>query len=42
VKQLLANYLLVGPLSVEATNARFKRAAAVMPEVLKKIGLKPE
>jgi len=42
VKQLLANYLLVGPLSVEATNARLKRDTEVMLEVLKVIGLKPE
>jgi len=25
VKQLLSNYMIVGPLSFEATNARFKR-----------------
>ena len=42
VKQLLANYLIVGPLSFEATNARFKRDTEVMLEVLKEIGLKPE
>ena len=42
VKQLLANYLIVGPLSFEATNARFKRDTVVMLEVLKEIGLKPE
>ena len=42
VKQLLANLLIVGPLSVEATNARFKRDTEVMLEGLKEIGLKPE
>ncbi len=42
VKQLLANYLIVGPLSFEATNARFKRDTEVMMAVLKEIGLKPE
>ena len=42
VKQLLANYLIVGPLSFEATNARFKRDTEVMLEVLKEIGLKSE
>ena len=42
VKQLLANYLIVGPLSFEATNARFKRDTEVMLAVLKEIGLKPE
>jgi tripartite-type tricarboxylate transporter receptor subunit TctC len=42
VKQLLANYLIVGPLSFEATNARFKRDTEVMLTVLKEIGLKPE
>ena len=42
VKQLLTNYLIVGPLSFEATNARFKRDTVVMLEVLKEIGLKPE
>jgi len=42
VKQLLANYQIVGPLSFEATNARFKRDSEVMMAVLKEIGLKPE
>ena len=42
VKQLLSNYMIVGPLSFEATNARFKRDTEVMLEVLKEIGLKPE
>jgi tripartite-type tricarboxylate transporter receptor subunit TctC len=42
VKQLLENYLIVGPLSFEATNARFKRDTEVMLAVLKEIGLKPE
>jgi tripartite-type tricarboxylate transporter receptor subunit TctC len=42
VKALLANYLIVGPLSFEATNARFKRDTEVMLAVLKEIGLKPE
>ena len=42
VKQLLANYLIVGPLSFEATNARFKRDTEVMLAVLKEIGIQPE
>jgi tripartite-type tricarboxylate transporter receptor subunit TctC len=42
VKQLLANYLIVGPLGFEATNARFKRDTEVMMAVMKEIGLKPE
>jgi len=42
VKQLLENYLIVGPLSFEAANARFKRDTEVMLAVLKEIGLKPE
>ena len=42
VKQLLANYLIVGPLNFEATNAVFKRDTEVMMAVLKEIGLKPE
>ncbi|ODT23054.1 MAG: hypothetical protein ABS35_13415 [Kaistia sp. SCN 65-12] len=42
VKQLLANYMIVGPLSFEATNARFKRDTEIMLAVLKEIGLKPE
>lgn len=42
MKQLLENYLIVGPLSFEATNARFKRDTEVMLAVLKEIGLKPE
>jgi len=42
VKALLANYLIIGPLSFEATNARFKRDTEVMMAVLKEIGLKPE
>ncbi len=42
VKQLLAHYLIVGPLSFEAANARFKRDTEVMLAVLKEIGLKPE
>ena len=42
VKQLLENYLIVGPVSFEATNARFKRDTEVMLAVLKEIGLKPE
>jgi hypothetical protein len=41
-QQLLANYLIVGPLSFEATNARFKRDTEVMLTVLKEVGLKPE
>jgi tripartite-type tricarboxylate transporter receptor subunit TctC len=42
VKQLLANYMIIGPLSFEATNARFKRDTEIMLAVLKEIGLKPE
>lgn len=42
VKQLLTNYQIVGPLTFEATNARFKRDTEVMLAVLKEIGLKPE
>ena len=42
VKALMTNYLIVGPLSFEATNARFKRDTEVMLAVLKEIGLKPE
>jgi tripartite-type tricarboxylate transporter receptor subunit TctC len=42
VKQLLANYLIVGPLSFDATNARFKRDTELMLAVLKDIGIKPE
>lgn len=42
VKALMANYLIIGPLTQEATNARFKRDTEVMLEVLKEIGLKPE
>lgn len=42
VKQLMANYLIAGPLNFEETNARFKRDTEVMLKVLKEIGLKPE
>ncbi len=42
VKELMANYLIVGPLSFEATNERFKRDTEIMMKVLKEIGLKPE
>jgi tripartite-type tricarboxylate transporter receptor subunit TctC len=42
VKALMANYLIVGPLSFEATNARVMRDTEVMLAVLKEIGLKPE
>ena len=42
VKALMTNYLIVGPLTFEATNARFKRDTEVMLAVLKEIGLKPE
>ena len=34
VKQLLANYMIIGPLSFEATNARFKRDTEIMLAVL--------
>ena len=42
VKALMTNYLIVGPLTFEATNARFKKDTEVMLAVLKEIGLKPE
>lgn len=42
VKRLLANYMIVGPLSFEATNARFRRDTELMMAVLKEIGIKPE
>ena len=42
MKQHLANDLTIGPLSVEATNARLKRDTEEMLEALKEIGLKPE
>jgi tripartite-type tricarboxylate transporter receptor subunit TctC len=42
VKALMANYLIVGPLNFEATNARFRRDTDVMMQVMKEIGLKPE
>jgi tripartite-type tricarboxylate transporter receptor subunit TctC len=42
VKQLMANYLILGPFSFEATNARFKRDTEIMLKVLQEIGLKPE
>ncbi len=42
VQQLMANYLIKGPLDFEQTNAVFKRDTEVMLKVLKEIGLKPE
>ena len=42
VRQLLTTYLIVGSLSFEDTNARFKCDTEVMPAVLKEIRLKPE
>jgi len=42
VKALMANYLIVGPLSFEATNAVFKRDTEIMLKVMKEIGIKPE
>ena len=42
VQQLMANYLIKGPLNFEQTNAVFKRDTEVMLKVLKEIGLKPE
>ncbi len=42
VKQLLTNYIIVGPLNFEATNARFKRDTELMMAVMKEIGIKPE
>jgi len=42
VKALMTNYLIIGPLSMEATNARFKRDTEIMLKVMKEIGIKPE
>ena len=33
MKQLLSNYMIVGPLSFEATNARFKRDTEVIEQI---------
>jgi tripartite-type tricarboxylate transporter receptor subunit TctC len=42
VKNLLANYLLGPPDDFEGINVRFKRDTAVMLEILKGLGIKPE
>mgnify|MGYP006288437771 FL=1 len=42
VKELLKNYMIVGPLSFEATNARFRRDTELMLAVLKDMDIKPE
>ncbi len=42
VKALMANYLIVGPLSFEATNKVFQRDTEIMLKVMKEIGIKPE
>ena len=42
VKALMANYLIVGPLSFEATNKVFQRDTKIMLEVMKEIGIKAE
>ena len=38
VKALMANYLIVGPLSFEATNNVFQRDTRIMLEVMREIG----
>jgi tripartite-type tricarboxylate transporter receptor subunit TctC len=40
VKALMANYLIVGPLSFEETNKVFKRDTEIMLKVMKEIGIK--
>jgi tripartite-type tricarboxylate transporter receptor subunit TctC len=40
VKALMANYLIVGPLSFEATNKVFQRDTEIMLKVMKEIGIK--
>ena len=42
VKALMANFLIVGPLSFEQTNQVFQRDSKIMLEVMKEIGIKPE
>ena len=42
VKALMANYLIVGPLSFEATNKVFQRDTEIMLKVMKEIGIKAE
>ena len=42
VKELLKNYMIVGPLSFEATNERFRRDTELMLAVLKEMDIKPE
>jgi hypothetical protein len=40
VKALMANYLIVGPLSFEETNKVFQRDTEIMLKVMKEIGIK--
>ena len=42
VKALMANFLIVGPLSFEETNKVFKRDTEIMLRVMKEIGIKAE
>jgi tripartite-type tricarboxylate transporter receptor subunit TctC len=42
VKALMANYLIVGPLNMEATNKVFQRDTRIMLQVMKEIGIKAE
>ncbi len=42
VKELLKNYMIVGPLSFEATNERFRRDTDLMLAVMKEMDIKPE
>jgi len=42
VKALMANYLIVGPLDMEATNKVFQRDTKIMLQVMKEIGIKAE
>ncbi len=42
VKALMANYLIVGPLDMEATNKVFQRDTRIMLQVMKEIGIKAE
>lgn len=42
VKALMANFLIVGPLSFEETNKVFQRDTKIMLEVMREIGIKPE
>jgi len=42
VKELMNNYMIVGPLNIEATNKVFKRDTEIMLRVMKEIGIKAE